>query len=427
MKKIPIKVNKEKKVVFKNAVSLTLMQATNYLLPLVVLPYLSRVLGPEKFGIVFFAQVFVNYFMILSDYGFNFIGVRQIAQNKEKKDKLNFIVSSIYTLRIILGLVGFLLLLFLVNFFDRFSDDKIIYFFTYGMVLGNILLPTWFFQGVEQMKYITILNFLSKFTFTLLIFFVVKEEQDFVLVPLLNSIGYILSGLIGVWLLISKYRISLFVASWRRIKKQLTNGFNVFVSNLSITTYTSTNAFILGNITSDDVMGYYGGVEKIIQPVKFLFSPIYNATYPYFAQLVLKDKIKAIKEMKLGVLVSVILGVILFVGIVFFAEEIICLVLGDEFLEGLGIFYIFSILILITPVTYFLFNVVYLSLSLEKYSMRIYLFGGGFNVLSLICLLALMESAPIAAALSNVVTQVLNLIFASVVLHKYLKRKKVHV
>lgn len=424
MKKVLKKVSKEKGVVIKNAVSLTIMQATNYLLPLIVLPHLSRVLGPEKFGVVFFAQVFINYFMILSDYGFNFVGVRQIAQNKESKEKLNGIVSSIYSLRFILGILGIIILSFVIYGFDRFEEDRIIYFFTYGMVIGNILLPTWFFQGIEEMKYITILNFLAKLIFTLSIFLLVNTQKDYILVPLLNSIGYILAGIIGFVLLKTKYNISFVIAPWVKIKNQLKNGFNVFISNLSITTYTSTNAFILGNLVTDNIMGYYGGMERLIQPIKFLFSPIYNATYPYFAQLATKNKAKAIKEMKLGILASIFMGVILFAFIIFFAQDIVSIVLGKEFLEGLNIFYIFSILILITPITYFLFNVVYLSLSLEKYSMKIYLFGGLFNILILLCLLTILESPAIAAALSNVITQILNLVFASLILFKYLKRNK---
>ncbi|WP_248724605.1 flippase [Seonamhaeicola sp. ML3] len=422
MKRIFGNVGKEKKIVLKNAFSLTVMQATNYLLPLIVLPHLTRVLGPEKFGIVFFAQVFINYFMILSDYGFNFIGVRQVAQNRDNKTKLNSIVSSIYSLRLILGILGFLILLIVVFSFNRFEEDKEIYFYTYGMVIGNILLPTWFFQGMEEMKYITILNFFAKFTFTLSIFFVVNSQEDFIVVPLLNSIGYILAGTIGFFLIKSKYGVSITLVLWKEIKDQLKNGFNIFVSNLSITTYTSTNAFILGNIVSDSIMGYYGSVEKLIQPIKFLFSPVFNATYPYFAQLTVKHKSKALKEMKLGIFGSLIFGLILFCLIVFFAQDIITLILGKEYLKGIDIFYIFSVLILITPVTYFIFNVVYLSLSLERYTMRIYLFGGLFNFVALFTLLLIMESAAIAAALSNVITQVLNLTFASIVLIRYLKR-----
>jgi PST family polysaccharide transporter len=272
------------------------------------------------------------------------------------------------------------------------------------------------------MRYITILNLLAKLTFTLSIFFFVKSQEDFVYVPLLNSIGYIFSGIIGFRILKSKYLISIFLVSFVKIKAQLKNGFNVFISNLSITTYTSTNAFILGNIVTDNVMGYYGGVEKIIQPFKFILSPLFNATYPYFSKLVVTNRTKALKEMKWGILGSILIGITLFVFIVFFAEDIISTILGEEYLKGIDIFYMFSILILITPVTYFLFNVIFLSLSLEKYSMRIYLFGGVFNIFLLLGLLSTMNSPAIAAALANVLTQVLNLLFALVILYMYLKK-----
>lgn len=424
MKKILGAVAKEKIVVLKNAASLLVMQGTNYLLPLIVLPYLSRILGPEKFGAVFFAQMFINYFMILSDYGFNFVGVRQIAQNKDNTDKVNSIVSSIYTLRVIFGLIGLIILLIVINVFSRFEEDKWIYIFTYGMVVGNILLPTWFFQGIQKMKYITLLNFLSKFTFTISIFFLVKNQGDYLLVPLLNGIGYIIAGVIGVIILKKYYFIKFFIVSKVKIREQLQNGFNVFMSNMSISAYTSTNAFILGTIVSNVQMGYYGGVEKLIQPFKFMFAPVYNAVFPYFAKLVTNNRDKAIKEMKWGVFLSVILGLCVFICIVILAEPIIILVLGNEFLEGINIFYVFSLLLLITPISYFLFNVVFLSFSLEKYSMKIYIAGGILNIIILITLLQILESASIAAALSNVITQFVNLILATLFLNSFIKKER---
>ncbi|NRR91469.1 flippase [Winogradskyella undariae] len=418
-----IKIGKDKTVVLKNAFSLTVMQATNYLLPLAVLPYLARVLGPEKYGVIFFAQVFINYFMILSDYGFNLIGVRQIAQNKDDKNKLESIVSSIYNLRLILGILGFIILFIIVNSFSRFQEDSLIYYFTYGMVIGNILLPSWFFQGIEQMKYIAILNFISKLIFTLSIFFLITEEQDYLYVPLLNSFGFIISGLIGLWLLKNKYQISLKIVPWLKIKEQLSNGFHVFISNFSISAYTTTNTFILGNMVKDDIMGYYGGSEKIIQAFKFMFTPVYNATYPYFANLVSTNKKRALKEFKIGLLGSIIIGAIVCGISLYFAKEIITLVLGSDYLAGIDIFMILAILILLTPISYFLFNVVFLSLSLEKYSMKIYIAGGVINITLLVSLLSFLDSPAIAAAVSNVLTQFFNLSAALIVFYLYLKNK----
>ena len=416
------KLDKDKITVLKNTASLTVLQATNYLLPLVTLPYLSRVLGPDKFGLVFFAQMFINYFMILTDYGFNQIGVRQIAQNNTNNRKLSLIVSSIFNLRAFLSIIGFGILLVIVYTFDKFSGNRLLFLLTYGMVVGNMMMPTWFFQGIQQMKYITLLNLISKLIFTISIFVFVHSKEDYVLVPLLNSLGFIFSGIIAISLLIKKYNISFYIAPIKIIKKQIQIGFSMFATNLSITSYTSTNAFILGNVVSNQSMGYYGGVEKIIQTMKFMFTPVYNALYPYFSNSYINTPEKFYKEIKLGLIFSFLGGIFIFSSIVFFAEDIISLILGEEYLSGLNVFYIFSVLILITPISYFLFNVIFLSLSLERYSMRIYVIGGVFNIFLLIILLYFFDYPSISAAAANVLTQILNLTIALWFISKHIRK-----
>ena len=102
------------KTVLNNTVSLTLLQATNYLLPLIALPYLARILGPEFFGIVMYAQVFNRYFYITTEYGFDYTGTRQISISRDDSIKLNNIFWSIIYTKIIICLFCFLVLLILV-------------------------------------------------------------------------------------------------------------------------------------------------------------------------------------------------------------------------------------------------------------------------------------------------------------------------
>lgn len=269
------------------------------------------------------------------------------------------------------------------------------------------------------MKFLTILNFISKITSTILIFVIVKTEYDFYYVPLLNSLGFIISGFLAILILKKKYGINFSISPFRVVKKQFKIGFNMFLSNISITTYTTTNGFILGNIVSNEVIGYYGGVEKIIQVFKFMFTPFFNALYPYFSKIYILNPIRFYKEVKLGVILSLIGGFVTFGSIIYFAKSIIILVLGSEYLPGLNIFYIFSFLILITPLSYFIFNVIFLSLSFDRYTMRIYLIGGGINLLLLTLLITLGKEPSMSAALSNVLTQLINLIVAIYFLYKY--------
>jgi len=104
--------------------------------------------------------------------------------------------------------VSFLLLAILVFSFDKFSKDWLVYFLTFGTVVGQVLFPVWFFQGMERMKYITYLNILSKVIFTIAIFVFVQEQSDFYLVPLLTSIGFLVAGIWSLYLVKKEFTIS---------------------------------------------------------------------------------------------------------------------------------------------------------------------------------------------------------------------------
>src|SRR3989338_2604121 len=89
----------EKKIVLANFISLTTLQGINYVLPVIVLPYLIRVIGPEKFGLVAFSQAFVQYFMIFTDYGFSLSATREISLCRGQKGKICSIFSSVMTVK----------------------------------------------------------------------------------------------------------------------------------------------------------------------------------------------------------------------------------------------------------------------------------------------------------------------------------------
>ena len=196
--------NSEEKLVLHNFFSLVLLQGANYILPLIILPYLVRVLGAEKFGLVMFAQSFAVFFNVFVDFGFNISGTREISLARENKVKVGAIFSAIMIIKLGLLIVAFSLLFLITNLFTRFSIDAEIYLLSFGVVIGQALFPIWFFQGVEKMKIVTFVNILSKVIFTVLVFFLINTELDYHKVPIFNSLGFIVSGLLG-FLLSFKY------------------------------------------------------------------------------------------------------------------------------------------------------------------------------------------------------------------------------
>lgn len=320
----------ERKRFLGNFLSLATLQGLNYILPLLTLPYLVRVLGADKFGTLALATAIVGYFIVITDYGFNYTATREVSLYRENPEKLNEIFSSVMIIKSILLLISLLVLVLLTIFFDRFSSDPLLYFLTFGIVFGQVLFPIWFFQGVEKMKYITIINIVSKVCFTLAIFILVKHSSDYHLVPLLTSLGAIFAGIYSLYLIYKKFNIRFSFQKISTIKSYLKGGSHLFFTSALSNLLTSSGVIVLSFVASTSIVGYYSAIEKLFRAVVGLFSPITQALYPISCN---KVNQKETAKKYIQKLILVIGGLALFVGIsvAFLSREIINLVYGLGF------------------------------------------------------------------------------------------------
>ena len=276
----------EYKKIIENIVSLTGLQFASYILPLITLPYLTYVLGPDKFGLTQYAISLITYFQMFTDYGFNLSATRELAIVREDKKKVSEIFSTVMFIKLMLTVVSFVALLAIVTFIPKFSNDADVYLLTFGIVVGYVLFPTWLFQGMEYMKYTSILNIIGKVIFTVFIFVFIHQSSDYLLVPIINSFGYIVVGVLGIYISLTRFDIDLSLPSVENIKYHLREGWHVFLSTIAINMYTTTNTFLLGLLTNNTLVGYYSIAEKIITAANGLFNPISQAIYPFISRSV---------------------------------------------------------------------------------------------------------------------------------------------
>lgn len=320
----------EKKRFLGNFVSLATLQGLNYILPLITLPYLVRILGAEKFGLIAFATAVIGYFIVLTDYGFNFSATREIANNKEDKQKLVEIFSSVMIIKIILLIISFVILTLMVLCFEKIGNDALLYILTFGTVIGQVLFPIWFFQGVERMKYITIINIISKTIFTIAIFLFVKHASDYLLVPLLTSLGIIIASLVSLYIVFFRFNVKFKFQNITTIKQYLKGGSHLFYTSALSNLLTSSGIIMLALVANNTTVGYFSASEKLFRAVVGLFSPVTQSLYPISCNKV-QDPVIAKSYIKK--LLYFIGGAALVVGVTFaiFSECIIKFMYGSEF------------------------------------------------------------------------------------------------
>lgn len=321
----------EKETFLANIFFMSVLQASNYILPLITFPYLVRILGPEYFGLVAFANVTVNYFILLTDYGFNLSATRLISINRANKSKISEIFSSVMIIKSILLMISFLIFVLLISNFERFSEERELFFVTFLLVVAQVLFPVWFFQGMEQMKYITFINVGSKVIFTVAIFIFINEQKDYVLVPLLTAVGATIAGIWSLTLVKYRFAVSFNWQSLKTLRYYIIDGWYLFYSSIAISFYTTSIAFILGLISGNGAVGVFSAVEKIVQAAKGIYIPISKALYPLVSKKLNEDKQDGLNFIfgvgKLIVAGMVIISLLLFV----FSDAITFTLLGDQY------------------------------------------------------------------------------------------------
>lgn len=334
----------EKKRLVSNIFSLGVLQGASYILPLLTVPYLVRVLGPEYFGLLAFATATIMYFMVITDYGFNLSATRQISIHRDDKAKLNEIFSSVMMIKIALMVVSFGLMALLVFSFEKFSQHWEVYFITFGMVIGQVLFPVWLFQGMERMKYITYLHISAKAFFTVCVFIFVKEQSDYLMVPLLTALGFIVAGVWSLYLVKKKFGIRFQWQAAQTLKFQLAEGWHVFFSSMAISLYTISTTFILGLFTDNIVVGYFAAADKIVQAVKGLYAPVSQSIYPLIGKKIHEDKQAGLAFVHKT---KWIVGTGMFVisaTLFMLAEPIVNLLLGEQYQQSILLLQIMAFL-----------------------------------------------------------------------------------
>lgn len=331
-----------KRNLLENFLSLGALQIVGYIIPLINLPYLSRILGVEKFGLVFFAFAFMQYFIMLTDYGFGLSATREIAINRHNSNNISNIFSAVTFIKFCLLIISFLILCIMIIFIPKLHQNWLIFILSFLMVVGNAIYPVWFFQGMERMKYITFLNILAKIIFLVLIFIFVKKESDYIIVPLLNSLGFLVSGIIGMYFAIKELGARLYIPKWSTIKKQFKYSSEFFLSRASLSIFTNTNSFCLGLISSTIMVGYYVAAEKIYAAISGLVGPITGALYPFIAK---NKDIKLYKKIFTGV---VIVNIFICAFVFIFAPDIITIFYGKDMYNAYKILRIFCFLTMIS-------------------------------------------------------------------------------
>lgn len=375
------------KQLLESLVSLSLLKALSVLFPLITLPYIFRVVGAANYGIYSFVYVVIQYILIINAYGFNYTATKQIAQCRNDKCLINEIFNSVIYCRLLIlsvELIFFSLISFLL--FDS-KESFYLFFGGVGIILGDILNPVWLFQGMEKMRYMTIVHFSLKILFLTLIFIFIRKESDYIYLTLIDSIGHVLAGMISIYIAYKEFNVKLSKPNYCGIVTQLKEGAILFWSNMSINLYKNANIFVLKFFVTDDLLGVYSAAEKVVKGLQLMGSPISQALFPHYGK---KFKEHSVKQ-NIGQLYksaryfALLLTLISIIGMICssFIIKVIC---GKDFLDAVPILRIMIPVVIFGGLNSLLGLGGLINLEQKKYFFQGVIIAGGVNLILLLSL-----------------------------------------
>lgn len=314
--------NKDARTLAGNFVWLSALKIVGYLFPLITMPYLARVIGVQGFGEIAFAISVMVFIETLTDFGFHYTATRDIARCREDRQQVSEIFSNVFWAKILLMLFGFLFLCILIYAIPALYNKRVLLFLTFLYIPGHIIFPDWFFQAMEQMKYITILNIISKTVFTLLIFLVIKEQSDYVWQPLLTAAGYWASGAFAMYYVRYRFHVQILKPSFEKIYQSIKGSWNMFLSLILPNLYTNFSTILLRTTCGEIATGLYDAGMRFINIFDQLFQVLSRAFYPFLARRIDKHQIYVLISGFLSICASAFLyfGAQLLVNIFYTSE-----------------------------------------------------------------------------------------------------------
>ena len=403
-----IKKLKHHKKIIENFSYLSVLQILSMITPLITYPYLVKTLGEVMYGTVVFAQAVVTYFNILVVFGFNFTAARDVSQYRDDTKKLSEIVSAVTIIKTLFLIVSLLLISVYMLYVSQI--DYTLYYFSFWICLNEILFPSWFFQGKEEMKYITFINLGIRLLFIAMIFIFIKSPNDYLYFPLLNGIAVVLAGAVSFVLLYKKYKVRLTVVPIRTLVEYVKSSYHLFISNVSIQIYVNANKIIIGSFLGMREVTYYDLAEKITNMGKVPQSMISQVLYP---KISLEKNGSFLRKVLKG---TILMNVFLYLMVFLFSNQIVAYFGGNE-----TVLRILFLTVPIIGISNVLMVLTLLPFGYNKAFTKI-VFSSAFSYLLIVLILYRFNSISLyILTATNVVVESL----VSIIAYIYVKRKKI--
>lgn len=302
-------------------------QVYAFLIGIIIRPYISRKLGVEGIGVYAYANSIANYFVIFALLGLANYGNRSIAAVRDDKDKLSATFLSIFGLQFITSIMSISLY---IIYIVAFSEDKYVSTILLLYVISSLFDITWFFNGLEEFRFVAIRNICIKTGITLLIFIFVKNTSSLYAYCTIQATASLVSQ-VSLWTKIRKYVI------WTKptvgeIISHIKPNLILFIPVIAVSLYKIMDKIMIGLLSTKIEVGFYESAESLVSIPLMLISSLGVVMLPRMSNLYAKgDENAATQYIEISFNLAIFLSASMAFGIMGVSKEFVPIFFGEGY------------------------------------------------------------------------------------------------
>lgn len=411
----------EKKALTRNILSLSVVQIANNVLPLLSVPVISRIIGPDKFGAINFAASFVGYFVLLIGYGFDLSATRRIAADPHNEELRNRVFSEVFYIQAALLILSACIFTGLLITVPLFRLESLLMIFSFLICISALFTQNWLFLAMQDMPKVAFFNLVTKLLFTVFILVFIRHKEDYVLQPLIIGVIQIGVSLMSFFWAYRKYRLRFVPVNMMEGLVVLWRERTIFFSLVVVSLYTSTNVFILGLYQSPTQVGYYAAGQRLIIIIQsILTNPLSQALYPYIGRAFAESRDAGIRMVQRILPIVALLTGAAVLAIMTLGPLMLKLFYGEKFAPAVPVLQVLMFLPLIIGFSNIMGIQIMLNLKMDKIFFRVTACGAALSVFFNVIMIR--HWGYIGTSVNWIMTELLICITMFIILH----RKGVH-
>lgn len=398
------------KKIAKNSLYNVIYKGFNAIFPLIISAYVSHILKAEGVGKVTYANTIATYFSTLAALGLPSYGIKIIAQagnnkqNREERFQELFFINFVSTLFFSFAYYS------IVNFTDYFINRKLL-FNTMGiLVLLNFINVDWFYQGIEEYKYIAARSIIMKFISLVLLLFFVKNDSDYIIYSVILCISTAGNYIFNI-IRLKKY-LNIFNFNKLHIKQHVKPILILLASTVATEIYTMLDTVMIEFFHNETYVAYYSYSVKIVRMIYTVTIALVATFYPQISYFYKHRDYNEVNELLTkGLKIILVLAIPCSVGLYLTSNNLIPVLFGESFRNAIVSLQILSPLVLVFSIAYFLGHIVLMSTGNEKIILRATIVGAIVNFCLNITLIPTYKhyGAAFASVIAEIIVTTINI------------------